>query len=494
MSNAALALSPEEMASRILTMPPRQRTRAIALLKLVQSAPVKPIAVVMQPFGEWLRVARMDHQWDARHFRVMQETLDQVTKGDVRRVFFQIPIRHGKSEHNTISYAAYRLEKNPGTRIIVCSYAEKQAHKFSRDIRQLAKARGVEISRDRDTAGEWETTTGGGVRAFGSGAGVASVNADLIVIDDPIGSRSDAESQAHRDRVWDWITSDLLARCEPHTAVLFTMSRWHVDDPAGRLRDKQADRWRIIDLPGRAEANDPLGRPEGEPLWPELRGEQWLEDARVDLLDYGFASLIQGRPRPREGGMFKWNWWQLLEDVPKAGNMIRYWDLAGTESKGRGHDPDFTAGALLCRMPDQRTAIVDVARFRKSIAARDAELEAIAIADRQSYGGRVKWWIEAEAGIAGTERTQALVRRLQNVGMSVSTEHPTGKKIFRAEPLASKAEAGNVVLCPGAWRDAFRSEAADFPNGKHDDQIDAVAGADSKLAVRTAAGVFSHSI
>jgi predicted phage terminase large subunit-like protein len=66
--------------------------------------------------------------------------------------------------------------------------------------------------------------------------------------------------------------------------------------------------------------------------------------------------------------------------------------------------------------------------------------------------------------------------------MPVYTEHPTGKKIHRAEPLASKAEAGNVVLLRGPWNDAFRSEAADFPNGKHDDQIDAAAGADSKLS------------
>jgi predicted phage terminase large subunit-like protein len=166
--------------------------------------------------------------------------------------------------------------------------------------------------------------------------------------------------------------------------------------------------------------------------------------------------------------------------------MVRYWDLAGTEAKGGGHDPDYSAGALLCRMQDRRTAIVDVARFRKSINARDVELERLARDDLASYRDRVTWWIETEAGIAGTERTAELVRRLHAVGMAVSTEHPTGKKVYRAEPLASAAEAGNVVLCPGLWRDPFRAEAADFPNGKHDDQIDAVAGALSKLSVPVA--------
>lgn len=430
-----------------------------------------------------MELARPEYRWDARHFVEMQARLDQITAGEIRRLYFQIPIRHGKSEHNTISYAAYRLERDPRTRILVCSYNDRRAQKFSREIRRLARTRGVALSSERAAAGEWETESGGGVQAVGAGAGVASVNADLILIDDPIGSRDDAESQAKRDQVWDWLTNDILARCEPQTAVVMTMSRWHQDDPAGRLLDQQGSRWTVLDLPAEAEDNDPLGREEGEPLWPELRSADWLQEKREELGSYGFASLLQGRPRPREGGMFKWDWWQMLEEVPATGSMVRYWDLAGTEATGGGHDPDYTAGALLCRMIDKRTAIIDVARFRKSVAARDAELERVCREDLSRYPGRVVWWIETEAGIAGAERTQNLVRRLQACGMAVHTEHPTGKKELRAEPLASKAEAGNVWLCPGEWRDAFRAEAADFPNGKHDDQIDAAAGADAKLSI-----------
>ena len=463
------------MATSLADMPMAIRARATLTLRNRRAGAV-PRARIVQPFGAWLADHRRDHTWSAHHFVAMQGVLDDMTAGRIRRAYFQIPIRHGKTEHNTISYAAYRLHQHPATRILVCSYNDKRAQKFSREIRRLTKALGVAISTDRDTAGEWETAAGGGVQAVGAGAGVASVNADLILIDDPIGSRDDAESQAKRDQVWDWLTNDILARCEPTTAVIMTMSRWHSDDPAGRLLDQQRARWTVLDMP--AEDAD------GTPLWPELRGADWLQEKREELGAYGFASLLMGRPRPREGGMFKWNWWQMLDVVPATGAMVRYWDLAGTEPKGRGHDPDYSAGVLVCRMPDLRTAIVDVTRFRKSIAARDAELESLCVADLQRYPGRVRWWIETEAGIAGEERTATIVRRLQSRGMSVSTEHPTGKKIHRAEPLASKAEAGNVVLCRGDWNDAFRSEAADFPNGKHDDQIDAAAGADSKLIAR----------
>lgn len=450
---------------------------------------------VEERFGEWMdRVRHLgsDKDWKARHFQLMQEVLDQVTAGEIRRVFFQVAIRHGKTEHNTIGYGAYRLEKNPRTRILVCSYNQQKASKFSREIRKLSRVCGVQLSEDRDAAGEWETTAGGGVIAAGAGTGLASVNADIIIIDDPVGSREEAESQAHRDRVWDWLTNDVLARCEPHTAVIFTMSRWHRDDPAGRLMKEQGSRWTVIDLPAEAEKYDPrqpdskpdpLERQPGEALWPELRDKTWLQEKREELGAYGFASLLQGRPRPREGGMFKHAWWQYLGEVPLKGQMVRYWDLAGTEPKGKGHDPDFTAGALLCAMLDERTAIVDLARFRKSIASRDAAIIQVCESDLEKYRGRIRWWIEIEAGIAGEERTATLVRKIQKLGMAVWTEHPTGSKVLRAEPLASAAEAGNAVLVTGAWTEAFCAEAADFPNGNHDDQIDATAGGYAKISI-----------
>ena len=448
---------------------------------------------VSASFGTWLATARAEHQWTARHFTAMQAVLDDVTAGRCRRVYFGIPIRHGKTEHNTIAYAAYRLERDPKTRILVCSYNQRRAEKFSREIRRLARARGVLMSAERDAASEWETAVGGGCQAVGAGAGVAGVNADLILPDDPIGSRDDAESLAKRDQVWDWLTNDILARCEPHTAVVMTMSRWHQDDPAGRLMDTQRDRWTILELPAEAEAHDPLGRAIGEPLWPELRGAEWLAEKRAELLEYGFASLLQGRPRPRAGGMFKWADCGLLNDVPVTGRIVRFWDTAGTEQRG-SNDPDYTVGAALCRMADLRTAVVDIARFRHAVSARDAAIAAVALEDAQRYPGRIRWRFEREAGVGGADRTMHLKRIAQAHGITCDDVPATGNKVTRAEPFASAVGAGNVVLCPGAWRDAFRAEAADFPTGKHDDQIDAAAGAFNTLAVRNTASTFAVSL
>jgi len=343
------------------------------------------------------------------------------------------------------------------------------------------KRRGVALSTEKDGANEWETQAGGGVQAVGAGAGVASVNADLIVIDDPIGKREDAESEAERDRVWDWITSDLLARCEPHTAVVLTMSRWHQDDPAGRLLDGQAGKWEVVDLPAEALENDELGRQPGEPLWPELRGAEWIAEKKVELGAYGFASLCQGRPQPRGGGMFKWDWWKLADVVPTDGVMVRYWDTAGTDADG-GNDPDYTVGSLLLRSKDKKTYVVDVARFRCSVGQRDAEVERVAKEDREKYAGKVRHWLEQEAGIGGKDRTKNLQRVIQSAGVAVAVEPATGNKVVRAEPLASAVEAGNVYLGPGEWRNQLRKECAEFPTGNHDDVVDSLSGGFNKLA------------
>lgn len=468
-----------------------QDVRQVRLARDQPAAADTPTAAT-ERFGEWLQVARPEFRWDYPHFVHMQGVLDRITAAALRRVYFSVGIRHGKSESNTISFGAYQLERDPTFRLLLGSYNQKQANKFSRSIRRLLKARGVPLSKEKDGAEEWETEAGGGVRAVGSGSGVASVNADGIILDDPIGSRDDAESAAERDRVWDWITNDLLARCEPHTWVMMTGSRWHTDDPGGRLIDGQAGPWHVVDLPAEAVEGDPLGRAVGEPLWPELRGAEWLEEKRKELGAYGFASLLQGRPRPRGGGMFKWDWWKLVDSVPADGRLVRYWDLAGTEADGG--DPDWTVGALLCREPGRkgeggrtvsgRTFVVDVARFRHSVGQRDAEMERVARADAKRYEGReLSWWLEKETGIGGKDRTTELVRRLQSAGVSVRTEAATANKVIRAEPFASAVEAGNVYLCPGPWRDEFRRECAEAPTGKHDDQWDSASGAYNKLNV-----------
>jgi predicted phage terminase large subunit-like protein len=126
---------------------------------------------------------------------------------------------------------------------------------------------------------------------------------------------------------------------------------------------------------------------------------------------------------------------------------------------------------------------------------RDARMAEVAEKDLEDYYGRVEWWIEKETGIEGERRTRDVVRKLQNLGLTVRTEPATGSKLHRAEPLAAAAEAGNVLLCPGEWRDSFRLEAANFTgdDSGHDDQVDSAGGAYAKLSESRAGVSFSHA-
>ncbi len=464
-----------------------------------------PVAKVTDSFGEWLKennpgivMGHPEWRWDYLHTVAMQGLLDRVTVGLCKRAKFQIPIRHVKSQHNTVAYTVYRLDRNPRIRILIVSYDQDQANEFGLASKRFAEDRGMRLSRDKNAISDWETVDGGRVKSSGIGAGFASKGFDLIIIDDPIGRREDAESAAYRKMVWNTITNDILARCEPETAVIFTMSRWNKDDPAARI-DTQLESdlpglaWETLDLPGEALGDDefgnpqpdPLGRKPGEPLWPEHRGKQWLAQKKIELLDYGFASLIQGRPRAQMGGIFKWDEWKLLDFWPKGGKLLRYWDLAGTKKRTDAHDPDFTAG-VLTRLKDDLFSIAHVRRFQCEIGERDARMVEQAQADVKKYGQGVVYWFESQTGPGGYEATQKLARALRKTGVAVFFEAASKDKLTRATPLASACKAGDVYLEPedesDRWHNAFRIEAADFTgNGEtHDDQVDGAAGSYNK--------------
>lgn len=443
--------------------------------------------LVRPDFGAWLERRRPEFRWDAPHFRLMQSRLDGVTYGDLDRLLLQVAGRHGKTE-TVSSYVAYRLDLDPSTRVLVVTYSQPQARKLSRQIRRMAREAGTDLSAERDSVDEWETVAGGGVRAVGIGSGTASINADLIVIDDPIGNRAEAESAAHRERVWDAITTDILARCEPHTAVVFSMPRWHPDDPAGRAQEKQKGHWNIVDLPGRSLGEgDMLGRPEGAVLWETERGETWHRKTEVALGSHGYSSFIQCRPTPKGRGSFEWDWWRVLTEAPTCVRLVRYWDLAGTQPERGKSEPDYTVGTLAGEMQDGRVVFLHQAAFQEGVAARDARMERIARRDRERFGQAVVAWFEKDTGIGGRDRTDALTRRLQSTGLAVYNEPATGSKEVRAEPLQSAAEAQNVVLGPDdpdePWHDAFRLEASYFPTGRFDDRVDSAAGAYNKVTL-----------
>jgi predicted phage terminase large subunit-like protein len=409
--------------------------------------------------------------FDAPHIRAISAELDRVTSGEIDRLAVFLPPRHGKSMTVTIRYPVYRLLRDPSLRVLITGYNERFARKFGRQTRNLAMGR-ITLAEDKAGADEWETAAGGGVMARGVGSPPTGSGYDLVVIDDPIRKREDADSEVFREKVWDWYTDDLYTRQEPGCAIILVLTRWHHDDVAARALASEPGRWTVLRLPALAEEGDALGRQPGEALWPARYDERALASIRsVMSQNEGLASwesLYQQNPTPREGAFFKVNQLQFIDpgEVPAIVRSCRGWDLAA--SPGRG---DFTAGVKLGKDAAGVFYVLDVARGQWSTDDRNARMLQTAARDGKTCAIR----LAQDPGQAGVDQAQSLVRML--AGYNVSYERVSGSKETRADPFSAQVNAGNVRVVRGAWNSMFIEELRQFPAGKHDDQVDG--GSDS---------------
>jgi len=221
----------------------------------------------------------------------------------------------------------------------------------------------------------------------------------------------------------------------------------------------------------------------GELLWPEHWGEEDLADRKLRLGSYGTASQLQQRPAPREGGLLQSCWFNpVTSSIDRVQRRVRFWDLAATKQK-KNLDPDWTAGALLC-VKDGIFWIEDIIRVRTS--PMNVERLIKRTADGDPEGTQI--WMEQEPGASGVMVIDHYRRKVLP-GYSFRGIKSTGSKETYVDPLAAAAEAGNVNIVRGKWNLAFFDECNMFPQGKHDDQVDAVSKAFGRLRQGKRVGV-----
>ena len=434
--------------------------------------------------ARWLPSVSPEMTWHWPHLSYVRQHLDLLTSGETDRLMVFCPPRHGKTELVSVRYPAWRLGRNPATRVILGSYNQSFANKISRKARKVARQAGIRISKERNTAAQWETLLGGGgFRACGVGSPPMGEGADLLVIDDPFKSREEADSPLRRERVWEWYSEDLLTRLEPRGQIILINARWHQDDLSGRiLESAEAKRWKVVSLPAISEdcpeSPDPIGRPAGEPLCVERRSLEELEAIRTVMGEYGFAAAFQQHPQAREGGKFKLAYFTQFEDqTPANCTHVRYWDKAATPGGGC-----YSCGTLLARgpqTPHPKYYVVDVWRKQVGDADREASIKQVAEEDRHKFGKGLTIGIEQEGGSSGKWSAHETIKML--AGFQAYAEVATGSKEERAGPFAAQCGAGNVVLIRGAWNKPYIDELCAFPTGTYADQVDASSGAFKRL-------------
>lgn len=410
----------------------------------------------------------------------LQRVVELVEATRHREVFATIsmPPRFGKTV--TLAHGlAWRTLYDPACLNFYATFGDTLAQQTSRVVRKLAREAGVPLDPEVQNVHDWRTIIGGGLKATTTGGEVTGrgCNSGLIVCDDIVKGREQAESKLQRDRAWDWLRDDIMSRLEPGASLIVNMTRWHEDDPIGRLKiDPLGYDWIHLELPAVIGADgkpaDERDDPNARSLWPEVYGLDRLAAIRLRG-EHGWWSLYQQSPFPRGGGMFKRDWFQLVDVAPRGGVVVRGWDLAASTNR----DSAQTAGVKL-RHVGGKTFVEDVVCIQGS----PHEVEQLIVRTAEQDGRQVVQDLPQDPGQAGKSQKSYLASKLQGYVVNFSPE--TGSKELRAEPFAAQAQALNVFMVRANWNDAYLSEMESFPAGRLRDRVDASSRAYAAVSER----------
>jgi predicted phage terminase large subunit-like protein len=437
--------------------------------------------------------------------KLIASKLEDCFAKKIKRICISMPPRTGKSELCSILFPAWALTKNPKLEIITASYSSELSEAFSQ------KCKGVLTSReylqlfpeiihpDANRQRSWGTLAGGRFFSTGVGGGCTGLGADLLLIDDAVKSRAEADSESMRELLWGWFVSTAMTRLSPDGVAIVIGTRWNRDDLIGRLTSPDYQReledlgcgdskWEILNLEAVCEnpETDPLHRKAGAALWPEKWPIPLLLLAKASLGSREFSALYQGQPTAAGGNACDVSKLQYVEaaDVPKDLRTVRAWDLA----LGTAMHHDWSVGAKVG--VDHKTGltwVLNIHRGRRRWPEQKALILALAEAEQNPLipGSDIPgapqaqpevWKIAVESvaafSVCYEELKTALLGKVKVEGVT-----PSDSKEIRAQPFLNQIDAGKVFLVRGAWNADFISELEGFPAGAHDDQIDAAAAA-----------------
>lgn len=395
-----------------------------------------------------------------------------------------MPPGSAKSTYGSVLFPPW-LMQCVSTSVLAASHTTELAEKWGRRVRNLVNEHtnelGISVAPDNMAAGRWALTNGAEYYAAGVGTGIAGFRAGLGLIDDPIRSRQDADSELIRDRIWDWYINDFRTRLVPGASQVLIQTRWHEDDLAGRAL--QHSDWHVISLPAEAEPEDPLGRKVGEWLWSDGTygyGEQ-LSELKKNTPARTWSALYQQRPAPEDGDYFKSEWLRPYTQAPAKETMRIY---GGSDYAVTADGGDFTVHAVVGLDPEGRMYLLDL--WRKQ-ASSDVWVESFCDLVLQ---WKPMGWAEEQGQIKSGVGPFLERRMRERRAYTVREQFPTrGDKAIRAQSIrSSMAMNGLYVPINAPWYADLRSELLSFPAGKHDDQVDAL-GLVGQLLDRMRSGV-----
>lgn len=403
---------------------------------------------------------------EAKHHTLIAEKLEAVERGEIDRLMINMPPRHGKSELASRRFPAWFLGRHPNKSIIAASYNSDLASDFGRQVRNIVSSGEyaplfkTALAEDSRAANRWNTAQGGSYVAAGVGTAITGRGADILLIDDPIKDRQEADSETQRETVWDWYTSTAYTRLAPGGRIIVIQTRWHEDDLSGKLLAEQArggDKWDVLELPA---IND-----DGAALWPDFYPIEALERIRAVLPARDWSALYQQRPAPDEGDYFKREWFKWYTVPPNHLRTYGASDYAVTAKGG-----DYTVHVVAGVDPDDNLYILDMWRSQAESHVWVEEFINLVQKHRPLNWGEEQGQIIKSLGPFIDKRMRERRVYCRREAMASVADKPTRCRSFQA-----RAAMGKVYLPHNApWIADLLGEMMNFPVGKHDDQVDAL--------------------
>jgi predicted phage terminase large subunit-like protein len=407
--------------------------------------------------------------------------LVKVAHGSSDRLMVFMPPQEGKSTTVAQWFPLWLLAMDPTLNVAVMSHSARLARKRGKWVRQMIAKHpelGVELKRGSTAAEEWETAAGGGMRSVGIQGGITGDPVDVLIVDDPVAGRAEAESKAYREAAWDWWENNGSTRASARFVCVLIMTRWHTDDLAGRLQVEEPGDWRVVSIPAVAETDgDPLGRRAGEEFPSVQRRDRgWFHKLQKLRSPYVWQSVYQQSPVSAEGNLFKrdaWRYWTGHgEDLVLDSH---HWHLSDCDrfitadlAISTKTSADFTVFSAWCMSPNGDLVLLD--RWRGRVGEADHFEKCRPLVER---------WRIPVVHVEASQHSTTLAYEAGRAGIPVAKLDADTDKLTRAIPAANRQRRGGIWLPQRAeWLDEWIDEHADFHSGAHDDQVDTTAYAE----------------